>query len=270
MPYMDCRPGHQKTSGLYTPYIEENGRVQRQRHRGRAIDAEKCSETAMAPFITSYFSKEELNYQKMFITDLLFGREMYLPPDDKGNALREICKHFFHAKVPKLTVFSLEKRAYKESMNNLAKCPPTTRDYYDKRRFVLFNFECIDHFADMAAIKVCTINSSMSAGKQCSKTCDRLRPVTARQIQQLPGKEIQKIFDRVNMTTLYNESCRFVSCFIDCLTKAMEAGCNKRSADLYMQESQIAFKTLNQIYAELEMTENDWPTPCRELASKIG
>ncbi|KFD54246.1 hypothetical protein M513_04788 [Trichuris suis] len=236
--------GHQKAISLYTPYIEENGRVQ------RAIDAEKCSETAMAPFITSYFSKEQLDYQKMFITDLLFGREMYLPPEDKGNPLLELCK------------------AYKESMNNLAKCPPSTSAYYDKRRFVLFNFECIDHFTDMADMKVCTISSTTSAGKQCSQTCDRFRPVTARQMQLLPGKEIQKIFDRVNMTTLYNESCRFVNCFIDCLTKAMESRCNKKSADLYLQESQIAFKTLNQIYAELEMTEDDWPTPCRELGFK--
>uniref|UniRef100_A0A5S6QAU9 Chondroitin proteoglycan 4 domain-containing protein n=1 Tax=Trichuris muris TaxID=70415 RepID=A0A5S6QAU9_TRIMR len=241
-----CSAGQQWARRSYRTHEKETIRTE------RATETSKCSEMAMAPFMSAYFSRVQLNYGKMFVSDLLFGREMYLPPEDKGNPLLELCKK------------------YKEAMNDLAKCPPTNDAYYDKRRFVLYHFECVEHYKDIMDSRICTINDTMSAGKQCSQRCDHLRPVTAKHMQLLPGKEIEKIFDRVNMTTLYKENCRYVNCFIDCLTEAMKSGCTKKSAELYSQESRLAFKTLNDIYADLEMTEEDWPTQCRQLGTGTG
>uniref|UniRef100_A0A5S6Q724 Uncharacterized protein n=1 Tax=Trichuris muris TaxID=70415 RepID=A0A5S6Q724_TRIMR len=70
----------------YRPHEKETIRTE------RAVDTSKCSEMAMVPFTSAYFSRVQLNYGKMFVSDLLFGREMYLPPKDKGNPLLELCK----------------------------------------------------------------------------------------------------------------------------------------------------------------------------------
>ncbi|KAL1229939.1 Isocitrate dehydrogenase kinase/phosphatase [Trichinella pseudospiralis] len=55
----------------------------------------------------------------------------------------------------------------------------------------------------------------------------------------------------------------------DCLIPELKASCGEEAVQLYDEEFTVAFETLNDIYKNEQIDEEDWPKECQLLGEKI-
>ncbi|KRY67951.1 hypothetical protein T4A_13048 [Trichinella pseudospiralis] len=211
-----------------------------------------CDSSFMESFIAYYFDNFVADNKTHFIQNLFFGSEIFLPPVEKTSTFIEMCEK------------------YRAVHKQFKKCKVPNFDYYDSRRFALLQFSCIERYREAYKHSSCVINSTTSTTvSKCKPECDNLRPQTEKVFKTFDDLELENVRHQENMTIIYQENCLYVSCIKDCLIPELKASCGEEAVQLYDEEFTVAFETLNDIYKNEQIDEEDWPKECQLLGEKI-